>query len=72
MFIQAAKVLTRNLNTLNQIPQFIGYGMPRKRPEINHVSYADDMIIFSSVDLFSLRLIMVVLRKYEIKLRIEN
>ncbi|XP_060212018.1 uncharacterized protein LOC132639595 [Lycium barbarum] len=65
LFILTADVLSRNLNALSSIPQFKGYGMPKWSPKVNHLSYADDMIIFSSADVFSLHLIMEVLKKYE-------
>ncbi|XP_060182300.1 uncharacterized protein LOC132611964 [Lycium barbarum] len=65
LFILAVEVLTRNLNRLHQIPQFRGFGMPRRSLKINHLAYADDMIIFTSDDVMSLQLIMEVLRKYE-------
>ncbi|XP_060190561.1 uncharacterized protein LOC132619782 [Lycium barbarum] len=58
LFILAAEVLTRNLNRLHQIPQFRGFGMLRRSPKINHLAYADDMIIFTSADVMSLQLIM--------------
>ncbi|XP_075096138.1 uncharacterized protein LOC142174244 [Nicotiana tabacum] len=39
--------------------------MPKWSPKINHLAYADDMIIFSSSDETSLMLIMQVLNAYE-------
>ncbi|XP_059310093.1 uncharacterized protein LOC132061267 [Lycium ferocissimum] len=65
LFILAAEVLTRNLNALHLVPQFRGFGMQKWSPKINHLAYADDMIIFSSADVLSLQLIMEVLGKYE-------
>ncbi|XP_060202589.1 secreted RxLR effector protein 78-like [Lycium barbarum] len=63
LFILTAEVLSRNLNALSLIPQFKGYGMPKWSPKVNHLSYADDMIIVSSANVFSLHLIMEVLKK---------
>ncbi|XP_059311009.1 uncharacterized protein LOC132062452 [Lycium ferocissimum] len=65
LFILTVEVLSRNLNALNLIPQFKGYGMPNWSPKVNHLSYVDDMIIFSSEYVFSLQLIMEGLKKYE-------
>ncbi|XP_059295507.1 uncharacterized protein LOC132048838 [Lycium ferocissimum] len=59
------RVLTRNLNALHHISQFKGFGMPKWSPKINHLAKADDMIIFSLVDVLSMELIMAILRKYE-------
>ncbi|XP_060182578.1 uncharacterized protein LOC132612299 [Lycium barbarum] len=65
LFILAAEVLSRNLNQLHQIPHFKGYGLPKWSPKINHLAYADDMIIFASADTISLQKIMEVLKRYE-------
>ncbi|XP_059295445.1 secreted RxLR effector protein 78-like [Lycium ferocissimum] len=65
LFILAAEVLTRNLDALLHITQYKGYGMPKWSPKITHLAYADDMIIFNSAALFSLRLIVEVLKNYE-------
>ncbi|XP_060182247.1 secreted RxLR effector protein 78-like [Lycium barbarum] len=54
LFILTAEVLSRNLNALHHIPQFKGYGMPKWSPRVNHLAYADGMIIFSSTEVFSL------------------
>ncbi|XP_060177773.1 uncharacterized protein LOC132607707 [Lycium barbarum] len=50
---------------LTKVPQFKGFGLPKWSPKVNHLAYADDMIIFSSADIMSLQLIMEVLGKYE-------
>lgn len=42
-----------------------GYGMPKWSPEINHLSYADDTILFCSGDRPSVIKMMTVLRDYE-------
>ncbi|XP_019256252.1 PREDICTED: uncharacterized protein LOC109234638 [Nicotiana attenuata] len=60
-----AEALSRGLNALHLNLYFCGYGLPKWSPKINHLSYADDMIIFSSSDATSLRLIMEVLAHYE-------
>lgn len=44
---------------------FYGFGMPKWSPKINHLTYADDTIIFSSSCEISVLLIMDVLAAYE-------
>ncbi|XP_075097852.1 uncharacterized protein LOC142175172 [Nicotiana tabacum] len=65
LFILAAEALSRGLNALHTNLYFCGFGMPKWSPKINHLVYADDMIIFSSSDETSLMLIMQVLKAYE-------
>ncbi|XP_070029442.1 uncharacterized protein [Nicotiana sylvestris] len=54
------------LNALHTNLYFCGFGMPKWSPKINHLAYADDMIIFSSSDETSLMLIMQVMKAYEV------
>ncbi|XP_070021012.1 uncharacterized protein [Nicotiana sylvestris] len=65
LFILAAEALSRGLNALHTNLYFCGFGMPKWSPKINHLAYADDMIIFSSSDETSLMLIIQVLKAYE-------
>ncbi|XP_070014941.1 uncharacterized protein [Nicotiana sylvestris] len=65
LFILASKALSRGLNALYTNLYFCGFGMPKWSPKINHLVYADDMIIFSFSDETSLMLIMQVLNAYE-------
>ncbi|XP_060216645.1 uncharacterized protein LOC132644105 [Lycium barbarum] len=65
LVIIAAEVLTRSLNKLHEKPSFIGYGMPKWSPQINHLSYAYDTILFCFGDGCSLKLMMKRLRNYE-------
>ncbi|XP_075100269.1 uncharacterized protein LOC142176434 [Nicotiana tabacum] len=65
LFILAAETLSRGLNALHTNLYFCGFGMPKWSPKINHLAYADDMIIFSSSDETFLMLIMQVLNAYE-------
>ncbi|XP_060216660.1 uncharacterized protein LOC132644118 [Lycium barbarum] len=46
LFILAAEVLPRSLNSLHDNPWFCGFGLPKWSPLINHLAYADDTIIF--------------------------
>ncbi|XP_075086398.1 putative mitochondrial protein AtMg01250 [Nicotiana tabacum] len=65
LFILAAEALSRGLNALHLNLYFCGFVLPNSSPNINHLTYADDTIIFSSSDTTSLRLIMEFLAKYE-------
>lgn len=65
LFIIAAEVLARSLNLLNEDPNFIGYGLPKWSEKINHLSYADDTILFCSGHKGSIKKMMTVLRRYE-------
>lgn len=64
LFIIAVKVLARSLNSLYSETHFKGYGMPKWSPEVNHLSYADDTILFCSGHPASMRKMMKVFRRY--------
>ncbi|XP_060182292.1 uncharacterized protein LOC132611952 [Lycium barbarum] len=65
LFILAVEALSRGLNALYKKPRFVEYGMPKWSPRINHLSYADDTILFVSADQYSVTLMMRVLNRYE-------
>ncbi|XP_075095162.1 uncharacterized protein LOC142173464 [Nicotiana tabacum] len=65
LFILSAEVLSRFLNKLFEDKSFVGFGMPKLSDPLNHLAYADDMIIFASAHPPSLSKIMVVLGNYE-------
>lgn len=65
LFIISADVLSRSLNRLNNNAEFIGFGLPRWSEKINHLSYADDTILFCSAHRKSVKMIMQVLKGYE-------
>nr|XP_009782874.1 PREDICTED: uncharacterized protein LOC104231558 [Nicotiana sylvestris] len=65
LFILVAEALSRCLNAVHTNLYFCGFGMLKWSPKINHLAYADDMIIFSFSDKTSLMLIMQVLNAYE-------
>ncbi|XP_055830840.1 uncharacterized protein LOC129899857 [Solanum dulcamara] len=44
---------------------FNGFHMEKKGPSINHLSFADDVIIFTSTSNFSLKMIMKTMQLYE-------
>nr|XP_010327351.2 uncharacterized protein LOC104649583 [Solanum lycopersicum] len=65
LFIIGAEVLSRNLNLIYTNQLYRGFNMEKKAPQINHLSFADDIIIFTSTDRRSLHLIMKVIEDYE-------
>ena len=65
LFIIAAEVLARSLNKLNKNAAFKGFGLPKRSPKINYLSYVDDTVLFCSGDRVSIIKMMKVLRYYE-------
>ena len=64
LFIIAAEVLSRGLNTLVGDLQFSPYFVTRGCPPLTHLAYADDIIIFCNGSKRSLACVMEVLGKY--------
>ncbi|XP_060210493.1 uncharacterized protein LOC132637420 [Lycium barbarum] len=60
-----AKVLSRSLNALLEKDRFKPFGMPKWSPLINHLSYADDTILFLSAEKESVKLMMKKIQQYE-------
>lgn len=67
LFILAADAMARSLNQSVEDSSFIGYGMPKMSSELNHLAYADDTIIFTSSNEYSIKKIMQILKKYEVE-----
>jgi len=65
LFILVVKVLSRSLNDLNDHNRFIPFSMPPNCPNINHLDYADEIVIFSSGNTPYMRLIMKWIKVYE-------
>ena len=65
IFILGAEVLSGQLNMLYQNHVYTGFHMEDRGPQINHLSFADDIIIFTSTDRNSLHLIMKTIVEYE-------
>ncbi|WMV08067.1 hypothetical protein MTR67_001452 [Solanum verrucosum] len=65
LFILGAEVLSRILNLLHYDPNYKGFQMEIRGPQINHLCFADDVIIFTSRTRASLQLIMKTLGTYE-------
>ncbi|XP_055824261.1 uncharacterized protein LOC129892709 [Solanum dulcamara] len=60
-----AEVLSRMLNNLNQHYLYTGFHMERRGPQVNHLSFADDVIIFTATNNLSMNLITKTLKVYE-------
>ena len=65
LFILGAEVLTRMLNNIYDNPIYKGFYMKPKGPQINHLCFADDVIIFTSTNRDSLQIVMNILADYE-------
>nr|XP_016469428.1 PREDICTED: uncharacterized protein LOC107791806 [Nicotiana tabacum] len=65
LFIIAAKVLSRSPNSLLHNNAFIPFSMHRNGPQITHLTYGDDDVIFSSGNTKSIKLIMKQIMNYE-------
>ncbi|XP_070020293.1 uncharacterized mitochondrial protein AtMg01250-like [Nicotiana sylvestris] len=65
LFILGSEVLTRLLNKLHENEKFTLFTMPAKGPQIIHLAYADDIIIFSAGNNKMIRLIMEQIHKYK-------
>lgn len=48
LFVIVAEVLSRDLNSLHEDDEYIRYGLPKWSAKINHLTYADDTILFGS------------------------
>ncbi|XP_055830788.1 uncharacterized protein LOC129899799 [Solanum dulcamara] len=65
LFIIGAEVLSRILNNLHQHYLYTRFHMERKGPQVNHLSFADDVIIFIATNNFSMNLNTKTLKAYE-------
>ncbi|XP_071940698.1 uncharacterized protein [Coffea arabica] len=65
LFIIGAEVLSRSLNKLQSHRGFQGFRVPRECPLVSHLGYADDVLVFSSAVMKSLKLVKWVLTDYE-------
>ncbi|XP_060202972.1 uncharacterized protein LOC132631414 [Lycium barbarum] len=65
LFILGSKVLSRLLNSLYEHPNFFPFTMSERGPQINHLAYADDIVIFSAGKSKVIKLIMKQIRAYE-------
>ena len=64
LFILGEEVVSRMLNMLHQQQHYKNFQMESRGPQINHLSFADDIIIFSSTTRDTLHMIMKTLATY--------
>lgn len=65
LFILGAEVLSIMLNQLPHKNQYIEFSMLHNGPQITHLAYADDVVIFTSGGKRSLKLVIHQLQNYE-------
>ncbi|XP_060184146.1 uncharacterized protein LOC132613875 isoform X2 [Lycium barbarum] len=58
LFVLSAELLSKMLNALYIVPDFSSFSMHNPGPQVNHLSFADDTIIFSSGKKASLQIIL--------------
>lgn len=58
-------MLSRSLNGFNNHQDYHGFVIERRAPQVNHLSFADDTILFTLGRVKSFKLIMPILRTYE-------
>ncbi|XP_075082606.1 uncharacterized protein LOC142166877 [Nicotiana tabacum] len=63
--LNPAEVLDKMLNALQNNRRFHGFYMKRQGPQVNHLAFADDTILFTSGEKHSLQLILNILNTYE-------
>lgn len=65
IFILTGEVMERSLNQVFEDSSFVGYDLPKCSSGLNHLAYADDIIIFTFSNDYSIGKIMQILKKYE-------
>lgn len=65
LFIITTEVLSRALNSLFDRNNYQSFGLPKWSAKINHLAYADDIIIFTSAEEQSVYITMEIHRDYE-------
>nr|XP_027103097.1 uncharacterized protein LOC113724387 [Coffea arabica] len=65
LFVIAAEVLFRGLNSLVTQPGFRGFSISRGCEQVTHLAFADDVIIFANGSSASLKLIVHMLDRYQ-------
>lgn len=65
LFVLDVEVLSRTLNKLHTNNSFTPFNMNRRGPQINHLAYADDIVIFTDGNSRSVKLIKKKITNYE-------
>nr|XP_018625896.1 uncharacterized protein LOC108944923 [Nicotiana tomentosiformis]XP_018625897.1 uncharacterized protein LOC108944923 [Nicotiana tomentosiformis] len=64
-FVIVDESITKSLNHLHNKGKYIGYSMNNRGPIINHLAYADGVVMFTSTYKYSIKKVMKTLRRYE-------
>ncbi|XP_015081347.1 uncharacterized protein LOC107024957 [Solanum pennellii] len=65
LFILGVEVLYRSLNKLHSNPDYHGFCMERRGPQVNHLSFAYDIILFTSGRHKTLKILIKALKECE-------
>lgn len=65
LFVLSAEILSAMLNNLQNRRGFTGFYINRVGPHVNHLAFADDLILFSSGTRKTIKIVMKTLEKYE-------
>ena len=65
LFILVAEVLSRSLNRLHNHPDYHGFFMEMRGTQVNHLSFADEIILFTSRRFKTLKILMETSNEYE-------
>ncbi|XP_060203069.1 uncharacterized protein LOC132631512 [Lycium barbarum] len=65
LFFLSAELLSQMLNGLKRKPGYKGFYMKENGPQINHLSFADDTILFCNGGKRPLKMVLEVLKTYE-------
>ena len=65
LFILGTKVLSISLNRLHNHPDYHGFIMEMRGPQVNHLSFVYDIILFTSGRCKTLKILMNTLKEYE-------
>ncbi|XP_071914052.1 uncharacterized protein [Coffea arabica] len=65
LFIIGSKLLLRGLNDLASRRNFIGFRVPAGCPEVTHLAFADDVLVFTNGSEVALKRVMRVLDDYQ-------
>nr|XP_016478430.1 PREDICTED: uncharacterized protein LOC107799794 [Nicotiana tabacum] len=64
LFIPGSEVLTRSLSKIHGDDNFTPFNMPTRSPQINHLAYVDDIVIFMAGNNKSIKLIVNNIKNY--------
>lgn len=58
--------MTKSLNQLIHIEEFIGFSLKKNGPQVNHLGYLDNLVLFFSGDRKTIKMVMRQLKEYQI------